>query len=87
VIVLGIGTTVYDISLDMLETLTVAEIHETPRGTFYFAVNSYSESTFPESEIEKTIFDNKAVAMKALTDAGHRPREIVVHESEDAVYG
>jgi len=25
--------------------------------------------------------------MKALTDAGHRPREIVVHESEDAVYG
>ena len=29
--VIGIGTTVYDISLDMLETVTVTEISETGR--------------------------------------------------------
>lgn len=71
------GDTIYDVSLGILEPMTVVEISVTAGERVIRAKSGFSELEFPESSIGKDIFTNRPAAIEYLRNTGdHRVRAI-----------
>lgn len=79
---INIGDTLYDASFGLVEAIQVTEIRQTGKGTIIVAVSPVSENEFPESEVGKSIFQDRDEALAYVRREHGHAMEIIWDEED-----